>query len=1164
MTPEERDELIDRAILEYMQAQDRGQPIPLEEFLARHDIIRPELLSYFGNAAQLKDVLQPFASTIAPDGIAASGSGATSHGYFLKSFGAYVVSKELARGGMGIIYRAYHQPLKRDVAIKVMLADPRTHPSTVVRFLEEAQIIGQLQHPGIAPVHETGTLDDGRPFFVMKLIQGRTLQELLVERTSPQHEVLRFLNIFQHICQTVAYAHSKGVLHRDLKPQNVMVGEFGEVQVMDWGLGKVVTTQEGKREVETIRTNDLELESQAGFALGTYAYMPPEQAQGLAAAVGPASDVYGLGAILCCILTGQPPHNETNAEDLITAAKAGDLQAATARLQASTTDTELVALTLHCLAPDAAARPANAAAVEQAIAAYLNGVQAKIRAAEIQQAQAEVRVQAERRRRKIQLALVGSIAGIVVLLASGLLWYRSDRTLRERDKLYEEARLLSANQTANIQRYHGIMGRHRARFTAKQPGWRTASRRELQEAATIFFENRDDVELRTVMLETECGWEIEEQGMIPLQGGDIAELAAHPDGVHVAVAYAKHNSRGVWYVNIINILEKKIARSLYVGVNLGNHIHEEKTNPQNRMLARLIISQNGRWLIGSTKQGGLLYCWEWNKLDMPPKIIATGLDTIDSVAADEDIDYVYVHNRNAIHRYKLDSGKHNGQIIAQHPLRCGLITRDSYVYLTQQDIGVCRIDTKVFREIEIVEMTTATSRLSDWIFTQDNQLVIGRDNNSFHVINRDNYKVIAQLQNDKHRANFKLSHKWALSKNNAAFALLYDGQILLYDLGSLHLELTYRLPRPDTLFTVAIVGERHLVTAHTDGIRIHAIHYPTMIKVVAPSNIETLGFQCSQRGQKVYTIEAKTAPSGLIEANCYSWKINSDGCERTRIQDNIAFRATSNLRIPIATSSDGQLLGYLSNTHIAGNTLAVWHTDNCEIVKLLEFQRPNPIASLAFAPNNNLVALSEQEIHRWDVATGKLLATYNDLTNMKSSSSKPVWTTAYFHNRRIYIGDSSGMIRIFDDQLSRTVITVPNAKAIVSMMPITQIQAIPDNHRLLVGDSSGAIHLVSNDLLEHSLLANTAHQGQVTGLATIDEARIITSGWDGIVRLWQLNGKTLQPVFALNFPQPIRQMELSKDKRYLYVLCDSHRSIQQVDLDRAVSRANEVDIHLQK
>src|SRR5262249_10077927 len=162
------------------------------------------------------------------------------------------------------------------------LLAPRLRDSpAAARFFEEARLTGRLQHPGIPPVHEVGTLPDGTPFLAMKLIKGRTLAEFLAERTAP--EANYFLPVFEHICQAVAYAHAHHVIHRDLKPANVMVGEFGEVQVMDWGLARetgasdaacgVAATPSGSGDARSPHT-------QPGAVVGTPAYMSPEQARG--------------------------------------------------------------------------------------------------------------------------------------------------------------------------------------------------------------------------------------------------------------------------------------------------------------------------------------------------------------------------------------------------------------------------------------------------------------------------------------------------------------------------------------------------------------------------------------------------------------------------------------------------------------------------------------------------------------------------------------------------------------------------------------------------------------------------------------------------------------------------------------------------------------------
>src|SRR5262245_46712219 len=218
--------------------------------------------------------------------------------------GRYRIEAEIGRGGMGLVLRAFDPDCHRALAVKVLRPDCRDRPELLRRFLEEAQLTAQMQHPGVPPVYEIGELEDGRPFFAMKLVKGQTLAELLQGRQSPAHELSRFVLIFGQVCQTLAYAHSKGILHRDLKPSNGMVGAFGEVQVMDWGLAKLIS-RTGDREatavalpreqstVYSVRSEAAEPWSVAGDAAGTPAFMAPEQARGEVGQLDERCDVFG-------------------------------------------------------------------------------------------------------------------------------------------------------------------------------------------------------------------------------------------------------------------------------------------------------------------------------------------------------------------------------------------------------------------------------------------------------------------------------------------------------------------------------------------------------------------------------------------------------------------------------------------------------------------------------------------------------------------------------------------------------------------------------------------------------------------------------------------------------------------------------------------------------
>lgn len=344
----------------------------------------------------------------------------------MPAIAGYEILRELGRGGMGGVFQARDLELNRMLAVKVLLEQHRGKEELERRFREEAQITGQLQHPGVPPVHEIGMLSDGRPFFAMKLIEGRTLAELLQQRPAPTSDLPRFLSIFELICQTLAYAHSCGVIHRDLKPSNIMVGAFGEVQVMDWGLAKVrggAAASDmfgaGTQGITTMRTHAPWLLSHAGAVLGTPAYMAPEQARGDIEQLDERCDVFGLGAILTVILTGAPPYLGAGAAAVMQQAAQGDLADAYVRLDSCGADPELIKLARACLAARVEVRLPDAAAVAKELSAYLDSMREKLRRAELERAAADLRVVEERKRRRLTVVLATVAVAALVLAVVG-------------------------------------------------------------------------------------------------------------------------------------------------------------------------------------------------------------------------------------------------------------------------------------------------------------------------------------------------------------------------------------------------------------------------------------------------------------------------------------------------------------------------------------------------------------------------------------------------------------------------------------------------------------------------------------------------------------------------------------------------------------------------
>ena len=247
-----------------------------------------------------------------------------------------------ARGGLGQVSVARDAELNREVALKELRPERADDPSSRARFLLEAEVTGRLEHPGVVPVYGLGCDARGRPFYAMRLVKGETLKEAIEHfharqaaaggGVRPWNLALRqLLSRFVAVCNVVAYAHSRGVIHRDLKPANILLGPYAETLVVDWGLAKVVGRGESARSVGAAEatlqpaSGSGSSETLPGTALGTPAYMSPEQAEGRLERTGPASDVYSLGATLYCLLTGRPPLEETDVAAVLRKIQRGEI-----------------------------------------------------------------------------------------------------------------------------------------------------------------------------------------------------------------------------------------------------------------------------------------------------------------------------------------------------------------------------------------------------------------------------------------------------------------------------------------------------------------------------------------------------------------------------------------------------------------------------------------------------------------------------------------------------------------------------------------------------------------------------------------------------------------------------------------------------------------------
>lgn len=326
----------------------------------------------------------------------------------------YIIRREIGKGGMGRVYEALDPYIRREVAMKVLLDTPSDEDRA--RFLEEAQITGQLEHPNIVPVHDIGFTPQSKLFFLMKRVVGRSLEQVLDSirendaRTRSAYPLPRLLQVLENVCSAVAYAHSRGVIHRDLKPANIMLGDFGEVQLMDWGLAKSGNVRnrpsaffhseniqpsfpaQGYRagmravmddpapevnlsEAVSIMRSDSNIwGTRRGTVAGTPAYMSPEQARGDLDALDERSDIYSLGAILYEMLTGSPPVLASTESEIVQEVINGSIQPPAIRAPTRRIPDELSRIAMRALSTAAEERYQSVLDFQHDLRAFLDGL----------------------------------------------------------------------------------------------------------------------------------------------------------------------------------------------------------------------------------------------------------------------------------------------------------------------------------------------------------------------------------------------------------------------------------------------------------------------------------------------------------------------------------------------------------------------------------------------------------------------------------------------------------------------------------------------------------------------------------------------------------------------------------------------------------------------
>ncbi len=358
----------------------------------------------------------------------------------------YAYQEELGRGGQGTIISAFDRDVGRTVALKVLRQDASKSMSVLERFLGEAQVTGQLEHPNIVPVHGMGRLPDGTVYYTMKRVEGRSLDQILrgIRKADPEisthYTLQRLLSILQQVCLGMDYAHARGVIHRDLKPANVMLGDYGEVLILDWGLAKVVgrpdaePEEEGDLELEPVELSEgAQLKTRDGYVQGTPPFMAPEQAKNERDKIGAWSDVYALGGMLYQVLTRKLHFHGKNPRDVMIRCVEEDPTPPIERAPHLHIPEELSFICMRALTRDPKKRIRTARQLSEEIESFLEGTKrreaAQKRVAEGRSSMEQyhaARLEADRLHEEVHKAL-STIRGWERLEEKAVAWELEDR-----------------------------------------------------------------------------------------------------------------------------------------------------------------------------------------------------------------------------------------------------------------------------------------------------------------------------------------------------------------------------------------------------------------------------------------------------------------------------------------------------------------------------------------------------------------------------------------------------------------------------------------------------------------------------------------------------------------------------------------------------------------
>ncbi len=754
-------------------------------------------------------------------------------------FGDYLLVGEIARGGMGVVHRARDLRLNRTVALKMILGGRVVSAECIQRFHSEAQAAARLEHSGIVPIYEIGQEGD-QHFFTMAYIDGGSLAQRVKSGPLPPDEAARLV---KEIAVAVHYAHAHGVIHRDLKPQNILLDGDGHPKVTDFGLAKITDDDAGL--------------STTGDVMGTPSYMAPEQATGQVHTVGPLADVYSIGAILYCLLTGRPPFQAASILETLRQVK--EVDAVSMRVLNPAVPRDLDTIAMKCLQKSPAKRYASARLLAEDVERFLEGRNILARPTGVVE-----RTWRWCRRNPLATGII-ALCLTLVLFAGVLLDYRN--RLASADAAQH-----AAEEVADAQTYFALVNKVREASSTPRPGWTWTAFDNLKAAAAIPTKLRDDLDLRNLSMQTLMQVDLRELTVLdPGDGAQLKGIAFDPAGRRLAVGKLKGGLNLEVFVYDTETLQRvQLLSQSTVADSLSKLMSLNKRYQDG--VRSVAWSPDGKLLAVGTRQG-TIFVWNTAAADTKPVSWRAHESDVESMAFSADGRTLFSNHKDLKQWNVHDNWKSvptsSGQVhhFAVHPGGRFVALNDA----AHLKLGV------VDRQ-ETLQHWPDRHLVGRVAYSPDGRLLAVESADGLKILDARVGNELATLRDDTTNARLAVYHVSFAANGTLLVTLDDDRRLRLWDIAAGHLLLRTRAIAAEEPQVAVSDSANRLAVVSGSQLIVYETRFGSPSQIVAVQPNEIAGLDATADGTTVATLSDGPLPTPpgarLWQTSVWDSKVN--------------------------------------------------------------------------------------------------------------------------------------------------------------------------------------------------------------------------------------------------------------------------------------------------